>query len=278
MKKYIKLFIISVLLGYSFSSCLNEDGIFEENPTQGIVELSLPARSTSTPYGVKSTTVEVKDEFDLPITINYTGVNGTPSDTQITIEIVNEILDVYDDSGSTVGLPSDFYELPSSNVVTIPKGQKTATYTIKLKPKLFDLSQSYALGIKIANTTTGTISGNYSTGVYTLPVKSPWEGTYDVTYYWYQRGSATANLTETASGIQVSTAGAGIVEVEGVGNYFGGVTYYAFKADGTVGVTGTYATQLVSSSYDLDNLTFVVDYYFYSTSYHLKETYVRTGD
>jgi hypothetical protein len=282
MKKYFKYYALALLAITSLSSCLDEEPPFErDGGPAGIVELSLAARTSSTPYAVRTTTIEVEDSFDVPVIINYTGAKGAPKDVQVTIAIDDAIVA----AGSTsVALPAAFYELPASNVVTIPKGEKTATYTIKVKPKLFDLTKSYALGVKIAGTTSGTISGNYSAGVYSLPVKSPWQGTYDVHYHWYVGGGAgTEDEEYDETGIKLSTAGPGIVEAMYVGQWFSGYTRYTHKPDGSLDVLvysgSNRATGIVSSSYDLDARTFRVRYWFIApTSYELEEVYVRTGD
>jgi hypothetical protein len=176
MKTTINYYIIALLtlIGsfLGFTSCLNEDGVFEENGNHSIVELVLPARSTSTPYAVKTITVAATaDVVELPVEINFTGVNGTPDDVQVTLSIDDAAVAIYDNTGTTVALPASNYELPASNVVTIAKGKKQATYIIKLKPQSFDTSKAYALGVKITNASAGTISGNYSTGIYKLSVQ-----------------------------------------------------------------------------------------------------------
>ncbi len=286
MKKVnIKHWIVIALLLTSFSSCLDEDGVFEENGSHSIVELSLPARTTSTPYAVKVTTLELEDEILLPVEINFTGVNGAPGDVEVTLAIDDAIIAKYDESGTTIALPTANYELPASNKVTIPKGEKKAVYTIKLKPRTFDLTKSYALGVKIVSASTGTISGNYSAGVYSLPVKSPWQGKYNVHYKWLIRGGAvpTTDIEYDETGVELTTVGPGVVQAKYVGAWFSGYTNYTHRPDGTVlpyVYSGSVrAVQVFSSSYDLDNLTFEVEYSFISpANYRIIETYVRTGD
>lgn len=86
MKKIFEFFLLILIPLVSFSSCLEDEPVFRENGSSGIVELQLPARPTSTPYAVKTTTVEVKDTLKLPIVVNYTGVNGAPENVKVTIE------------------------------------------------------------------------------------------------------------------------------------------------------------------------------------------------
>jgi hypothetical protein len=226
--------------------------------------------------------IEVEDAVELPVVVNYTGVNGAPQDVQVTLSLDDAIISTY--GGGLTILPAAYYELPASNVVTIPKGQKKATYTIKLKPKLFDLTKSYALGVKIVSVTAGTVSGNYSAGVYSIPVKSPWEGNYNVHYKWYAGGgygSEDEEYDETE--IPLTTAGPGVVEAKYVGVWFGGWTRYTFYPDNTVGIAAfsgsALATTVIESSADPDNLTFKVKWSFpASNGYVLEETYVKIDD
>jgi hypothetical protein len=169
MKKYIQTLII-IALPLLFASCLKEEGVFQENGSYGIVELVLPARTTSTPFSVKNTAIALQDEFILTITVNYTGVNGAPEDVQVTLAIDDVAVATQYPNGSVEALPDNFYEIPASNTVTIPRGGKTATYAIKLKPNLFDPDKAYALGVKISRASVGAVSGNYSTGIYRLLV------------------------------------------------------------------------------------------------------------
>ncbi|MDR3338946.1 MAG: DUF1735 domain-containing protein [Candidatus Symbiothrix sp.] len=288
MKKQLKYYIIGLLVLTGLTACLDEKGVFEENGSYGIVELVLPARSTSTPYAVKTTTVEVEDIVELPVEINYTGINGAPQDVQVTIAIDDAAVAIYDatDKSKTIlALPANLYELPASNTVTIPKGQKTAVYIIKLKPKTFDLTKSYALGVKIVSASAGIVSGNYSTGIYNLPVKSPWEGIYTVTIDWNLPESLAdyrQYFPETLADIELKTQGPGIVRAPIIGDLFGGTTDFKFNPDATVGVAFSATTfqnvTVIESHSDVNTLTFSHKTSFSHASYgdfELRETYVQ---
>jgi hypothetical protein len=289
MKKYVYTLLLSLPL--LSGSCLKEEGVFKENGSSGIVELALAARSTSTPYATKSVMIEAEEAATLPVTVNYTGVNGAPTDVQVTLAIDNAAIDALYPDGSVLALPNDFYELPTSNVVAIPKGEKTATYAIKIKSNRFDLTKSYALGVKIAAASAGTISGNYSTGVYLLPVKSRWEGTYRVTYEWLQVGEFSAIFSESGysfekTDVKLTTVGPETLEAQGLGGMFGGYTRYTFyAASGSVGVAASSGADLrvsvVSSQADIADFTmFKVRYKVLLSAGDLElvETYMRIGD
>lgn len=287
MKRFIQYYLYAIIVTFGLSSCLSDEPVFEQDGgAMGIVELVLPARTTSTPYAVKTTTLEVVDEILLPVEVNYTGFDGVPADVQVSLAIDDEIVSHYNESvagSSFLALSAGNYELPASNTITIPKGEKKAVYTIKLKPKTFDVTKAYALGVKIQSVSGGTISGNYAAGLYVLPVKSPWQGTYNVHYRWYAGGGfGTVDEEYDETGVKLATAGPGVVQVQYVGYWFSGWTQYTVKNDNTVDVTpysgSILAATIIESEADWEHLTFRVRYSFLSGRYELEETYVRTGD
>lgn len=286
MKKYACTLLLSLPL--LLISCLKEEGVFKENGSSGIVELALAARSTSTPYATKSVMIEKEEAAVLPVTVSYTGVNGAPEDVQVTLAVYNAAIgELYPDS-SVIALPDDFYELPATGVVTISKGEKTATCAIKVSSNRFDLTKSYALGVKIVAASAGTISGNYSTGVYLLPVKSRWEGTYLATYEWIQVGEFSEIFSErmiTKTDVKLATVGPETLEAQGLGGVFSGYTRYTFYANGTVKVAASSGADLrvtvVSSQADVEDFTiFTVRYKVLLSAgdLELTETYRRIGD
>lgn len=234
--KYIKLRLVSLLAVISLTSCLKEDPIFVDNGSSGIVELALPAKTTSTKYAVKSNAIELEEEINLPVTVNYTGANGASEEITVTLAIDEAATTEYinglsDDSGISL-LPSAYYDVPQATI-TIPKGGKTADFIIKLRPNSFDLTKTYAIAVKIVSASGGTVSGNYGTGIFTLPVKSVWEGTYDY-HVNNDYGTIDANVGEFSdTGIKLTTVGPNRVRVSGVWQTYSGWVEYQFNADNT---------------------------------------------
>jgi hypothetical protein len=170
MKKYIYFATMAcILLG--FTSCLDEDPIFTDNGDYGIVELDLAFRTTATPYAIRNVPRGSAEVLEVNAVVNYTGVNGTSEDVTVTLGIDNSAVSTYATymSQTIVIVPEGSYTLPSSNTVVIPKGQKYATYTVRVNASALDASvATYGIGIKILSATAGRVSGNYSTGVYRL--------------------------------------------------------------------------------------------------------------
>ena len=100
MKKYI-VSILATLVFTGLSSCLTEEPPFTDNGNFGIVELDLAARTTSTPYAIRDVSRADAASVDIPVIVNYTGVNGTPTDVQVTLELNNNAVSTYAAATST---------------------------------------------------------------------------------------------------------------------------------------------------------------------------------
>jgi len=292
MKTNIKLYLFLTLALIGLNSCLSEDPVFD--PTggkMGIVEFGpdIWRTSSSMLYPVKVTTLELVDEIILPVEINVTGWDGVAADVQVTIAIDDEAVRAYNTyhklNPAYQPLDPSLYEIPTTTL-SIPKGQKTAVVNIKLKPRLFDMTKLYAIGVSIKSVTGDSnlqISGNFSTCIYALPVKSPFDGTYNVHYKWITRGGATPPASDVEydeTNVTVKTYGLGVVETQYVGAYYSGTTRYTFNADGTIGVYvdsgGARAVEVFDSHYDTETGNFMVDYSFISpASYRIVETYTK---
>jgi len=208
MKTYYKILSLAALItAATFSSCTKEDGVFDSDDTGGIIELAdLPARSTSTSYSVVTKSFDAADEVTFPVTINYTGSAGAPQDITLTMSINSTALSTYNTAQGTsyTELPTTLYSV-DTYTVTILKGSKTGTFNIKLKTSAFDFSLSYALGISIQSATSGTISGNYGTGIFRVVAKNAYEASYTVTG-WFFHPTAGRAISSTKSLTTVGVA------------------------------------------------------------------------
>lgn len=291
MKK-IKIIENLSLLLFAFSTLLltacvsDEESVYEDNGSYGIIELyDLAARGTSTEYAYSTKTVLPEDTYNVDIIVNYTGANGAPDDITVTLEIDGNIVTK---EGTYTPVPSELYSV-NSNTVIIPKGEKKATYTIVVKPLDFEASKIFAFGIRITSTTAGIISHNYSAGVFSVPIKSPWEGTYKVIQNWdltqTSLGSYAQYFPSTFEDILITNGTS--VRLESIGGLFGGYTYYSFNDNGTVNVTTSNATNInptlkvLESSYDESTYIFHHKSSFTHPSYGyfiLEETFTRIED
>lgn len=178
MKKNIFCLIAAFAL---LTSCLDDKAVFTDNGDYGIVELDLSGnRAATAPYANR--TVSRTDSSKLTsnyttlpvdVIVNYTGRNGTPKDVTVTVELDASIVDTYrtnyTKTAVPVVVPSSAISVPSSNTLTIPKGQKTAVYTVNVNvPALSTSVSQYGIGVKITSASDGRISGNFGAGIYLI--------------------------------------------------------------------------------------------------------------
>jgi hypothetical protein len=231
MKKYYKIFSLAMLVAATaFSSCTKEDSVFDSDDQGGIIELAdLPSRTSATLYSLTTKSLDAVAEISVPITVNYTGVGGAPSDITVTLRINSAALTAYNTSASTsyLDLPTTLYTV-SSPTITIPKGSKTGSYILKIKTSSFDFTKSYALGITISSATAGTVSGNYGTGIFRIVAKNAYEASYTVTGWLFHPTAGRAiNATKT-----LATAGA-VTSTAAVGDLGGSNYYFNFDVSGS---------------------------------------------
>jgi hypothetical protein len=177
MKKYIKSISLALAL-VAVPACLPDDALFEENGSHSIVELyNLSSnRSAAAEYASRDLSeldyVSISAEgFEFPVIVNFTGVNGTPEDVTVQLAIDASIVTALEGGIYTV-LPAPAYTLPASDTVTIPKGTNRVEYLIRVNPGVLeDLTQTYAIGIKITGASRGTISRNFSSGAYLFKIE-----------------------------------------------------------------------------------------------------------
>lgn len=249
MKTHLKLYSVMFALGICvFTSCVKEDNIFTDNGNggdNGIVELGdLPptraAGATTVTYTTVTKSFDAAAEVDVPVVINYTGVNGAPADVKVQLAINNAAVSAT--SSTYTPLPTTLYTIPT-NTVTIPKGQKNATFIVKVKASAFNFALTYALGIQITSASSGIISGNYGTGVFILSAKNQWDGVYQVVSGQVTRYTAVGVVENPSTlngplagnpNIILVTTGANTVEVTNM-KWFGG-------ASAVAGIDNTRAT------------------------------------
>lgn len=178
--------LTAVTLSMALWGCVKEKGVFEDGGSSGIVQLVLPARTSSTAIARAVTTVfEALDVVTLPVKVQLTGAQGAPEDLKLTLKINDSSVDKYNLAWQSKyeALPTRLYAVDTYDV-TIPKGAKDAVLNVKIYPPRFtatDFTKSYALGIQIQTATGGKISGNYAEGIYAVSIKNKYDGVYEIT-------------------------------------------------------------------------------------------------
>ncbi|MGK6351289.1 DUF1735 domain-containing protein [Parapedobacter sp. DT-150] len=185
MKKITKLIALFVAFGL-LSSCLKDDK-YALDPSGGnnVVEfynVTAPISTYNDKYVIYiPMTLEAVEEAEFTVGVNYAGPeNVAPQD--IVIELAASPETVEDNNtvegSSYTQLDPSLYEFPTT--VTIPKGEKTALFQVKVKPLEFNGDLNNALGIRITSSSYGVISGNIGEVIFSLPVKNIYDGVYAV--------------------------------------------------------------------------------------------------
>ena len=175
-----------ILAAMGLSSCLKQDTPLSARDSHNIIEIyaeipELVASPTTSTFPLFASALPVAPSVDYKIQVNYAGAGTAPEDITVTLAVDPEALEVYNDENG-----SEFIVMPPSDyttdtwTLTIPKGQKLATMNVAFKTDQFELSESYALPIKIQSVSSGTVSGNYGTVIYDIKAKNKYDGVYSL--------------------------------------------------------------------------------------------------
>ncbi|WP_315821990.1 DUF1735 domain-containing protein [Paraflavitalea speifideaquila] len=181
MKKYPFLFISTFVL-CGLSSCLKDKDQLDPEGSQNTIEflnVDIIASPTTSTYPLYNISYNIVPEADLALTVNYSGAHAAPQDIEVNIGIKAEALTTYNTENATTFtlLPANMYTMPVTKVI-IPKGQKSAGFTIKFKTNLFDLTKKYAIPVSIQSSSYGIISGNFGTQLFAVVAKNKYDGIY----------------------------------------------------------------------------------------------------
>lgn len=244
MKKY-SLLILAFSTAFSLTSCLKDKNIEDQKyGMAGVEDIQLVEfgfkGSTTSPAGAiypvfTPTTLESVPSVKFTVPVNYAGADVAPQDITLEIAVDPTLVTTYNaEQGSAYNaLAANAYTIPAT--VVIPKGQRTATFEVTVRPTVFDASKENVLPIYIKSSSLGTISGNYGKAILSLPVKSIWEGTYtSVTQNNY--GTLDANIGTapyTQKDVVLTTVGPNRVRTQYVAQTYSGYTEYQFSGDNT---------------------------------------------
>lgn len=185
MKKSLNLIMVVFLLT-GLSSCLKEKTIIgPDSPgaINAVVEFKNP-----TPIGssylvttpVYKFSADRVPSHEVTVEVNYTGLNGAPNDIKVKVKIDDAVAAkaIAEQKITNTIATSDLYKV-SSLELTIPKGQRTASFNITYYPEKFN-RVIYVLGFTIESIsgTNAPISGNFGKIATFLGTKNEWDGLY----------------------------------------------------------------------------------------------------
>ncbi len=286
--KNLSKYIVGILILPLLSSCLKDENILDPSGSSNIIEfynVTAPTSASNAPFIMYvPKTLELVPETEFEIAVSYSGAEeAAPQDIIVNIEPAADAITRFNSSQNSayMQMPNNGYSLPTT--LTIKKGEKRAYATIKVYPEELDQTKSNALALKISSASMGKISGNFGTVIYSLPIKSIWEGTY--TYSVTNNfGTIDANIGSfTEQGVKLSTVGPNRLYMQYLSRVYSGYAEYQFNGDNTTltSITAFSGSVLSSTineviSIDSDNLSFEVRWTWLGRG--VIEKFVRTGD
>lgn len=189
MKKYFNILAL-VLITTSLSSCLkNKYNALDPDKSPSVVEFKNPTViSSETPQGALYSMYEFSTDKDDPTrtyTVQLSGADAAPQDINLTIAVDPTAVDKFTASRDEslteyTSLPSTLYKLSTTNLV-IPKGQRSASFTVTYDIANFNFDLDYALPLTIKSTSYASISSNFGTILINMSPKNDYDGIYKVT-------------------------------------------------------------------------------------------------
>lgn len=227
MKKNIIKSLVLFLAVTSLSSCLKDDRlVLDPEKGHNVIEFGntseISVAGSTVPLYINS--FKLGQDAVLEIPINYAGPKtGAPEDITVTVSILGqETIDAYNDEQHEEFelMDAKTYSIPS-NTVIIPKGKRFGILKVNVKPDVFDLTVQYGLPLKISSVSSGIISGNFGTAIYSIGAKNRLDGLYNY------KTSAVTSLKAGANdnGVSLTTTGPNTVKANLVNTYANIVIY-----------------------------------------------------
>ncbi len=211
MKQSVKIFIgFAALLG--LSSCLKEEPYFKASDSNAVIELdntNSPSFNTYPFYFSDLGVVSNGGSATFNINLSYSGPGSAPEDITVNLALDEDGLAKYNDAeGTDYSIPSaDVFQFPATAV--IKKGTKGVQVkaTVNVNDN-YSFDASYALPIKIASVSSGTISGNFGEALYSFAVRNSYDGVYDFKGYITRGGDPVLSGNFHGYETDLSTSGA----------------------------------------------------------------------
>jgi hypothetical protein len=186
MKHIIKKASMVVAAALALTSCVKDHLAVDPSQSNNVIEFANSGSIVSSPgavhprYASDLGNLPVGDSSTFVVNLSYSGAEKTaPNDITINLAVDPAALTAYnaDDETEYAVPPASAYRFPSS--VVIKKGEKVkqVTVTIIRSPE-YNFDTSYALPLKIASVSSGIISGNFGTAIYSFTARNVYDGIY----------------------------------------------------------------------------------------------------
>ncbi|TKC12422.1 DUF1735 domain-containing protein [Pedobacter polaris] len=289
MKKIFNRTLAMLVAVTALTSCLKDDStVLDPDKSVGnVIEFANP-KDISVHGSTTAAYIFSYDNVPTPtnqtISVSYSGPEAVaPKDIEVEIGLgPQSVITQYntEQNGSMIMMPSDKYVINATKVV-IPKGKRTASFTISFKTSTFVVGDLYALPLQIKSASHGIISGNFSNIILNVIPKNLWDGIYSVeagTITRYTNPTTPANdaLSGSMAGnpdVTLQTKTANSVTVVGLnwankGGGVGGVDpiTMTINANNTLSFSSGVTTTLLkettgrTNTYDPATKTFTINF------------------
>lgn len=177
--------ICAVCLTVVLAGCLDDDKYaLDPSGSENILEftdISVPASPFGAVHPLYVTAFSVSPEATLTTVISFSGPNSNNKNIDLMLDIDPLAVEAYNAQQGTAYevLPEELYDIASMEV-TLPKGKTKLDVPVTIYPEDFDLSKNYVLPLRIASSSSGTLSSVYSTALFAVVVKNKYDGIYTI--------------------------------------------------------------------------------------------------
>lgn len=218
--KYIYQFLLLVVMSVIVGGCLKKNAMNIDPDTAGSVVLlaatgNNQASSSSQYFRYYSDlgAIQAGDSAHFNINVSYSGGAVAPVDITVTLALDESALATYNtqDNVAYEIPPASAYRLPAT--VVIKKGTNlTQLKATVIRSSDFDFTKSYGLPIRITGASTGVVSANLNTSIYSFGVRNGFDGHYSMKGYSLRSGDGvkTGNFTYS-KGMDLVTVGSNAV-------------------------------------------------------------------
>lgn len=171
------------------------------------------------------------------INVHYAGVGTAPSDITVTLAVDAATLASYNTTNGTdkVVPAASVFSFPSSVVIKAGTTQTTVSAKITVSPD-FNFNLAYGIPLKITNVSSGLVSANYGSVVYSFGVRNIYDGSYTLTGTMVD--AANPGLTGNYP-VSVGLVTSGATQVQLYDNAVGGV-YHSILSGGSLSYYGAF--------------------------------------
>lgn len=209
MKNFINKTLVLLLTVSVLSSCLKDDSVVLD-PKKGfnVIEFentaNIAVHGSSIPLYVHSYPI-TKAPTPLTVTVSYSGPEtGAPEDIKVKVAL-GDVASItkYNTEQKTAFEILDPSAYTLGNVdLTIPKGQKKASFEVLFNTEKFDLTKATVLPLKIVSASSGTLSANFNVILLNVGAKNAYDGVF--TYTTSANTSLVPNKKSTTDLITVN--------------------------------------------------------------------------